>query len=349
MTRLHEQLLDEAVVHSASWRERLRGKSILVTGASGFIASSLLVFLDRMDRQYCLGIDLHATARRAPDQIDLFRFLGVPPPGRWVRASVENTVVPAIPGIIVVHTASFGSPKDYQREPMETFEANTRGLLCLYAEAARAKASQVVFLSTAEIYGQPPDDQIPTGEDYVGGLPTLAPRSIYGESKRMAEVLGACQSNLTGIPFTAIRPWNIYGPGQRIEDGRVPMEFIRQALVDSRITLLSNGSPRRSFCHAWTGVRQMAGLLGAAHLAGSWNVGYGFGETSMLETARCCARACGLVDADVAYNTNAVAPGMKRSAPNTSKIDRELGTIPPVPLDKGLATLREWIDFLSSK
>jgi len=344
---LQIELLDEAVTHSADWAERLRGKAVLVTGASGFLASSLLVFLDRMDRQYRLGIDLHATARRPVDQIDLFRFLSVKPPGRWVRASVEETVVPAIPGIIVVHTASFGSPKDYQREPMETFQANTRGLLGLYAAAARAKASQVVYLSTAEIYGQPPDDQIPTGEDYVGGLPTLSPRSIYGESKRMAEVLGACQAQLTGIPFTAIRPWNIYGPGQRLEDGRVPMEFMRQALADRKITLLSNGSPRRSFCHAWTGVRQMAGLLGAAQLTGAWNVGCGLGETSMLETARSCARACGLSDAAVAYNPNAIAPGMQRSAPDTSKIDRELGTIPSVPLDTGLATLREWIEFLS--
>ena len=347
MIRLHEQLLHQAVAHSASWSERLRDKSILVTGASGFLASSLLVFLDRMDRHYRLGIDLHATARRSADQIDLFQFLGVEPPGRWVRASVEDTEVPAIPGIIVVHTASFGSPKDYQRQPMETFEANTRGLLGLFAEAAQAKASQIVYLSTAEIYGQPPDDHIPTGEDYIGGLPTLSPRSIYGESKRMAEVLGACQSQLTGIPFTAIRPWNIYGPGQRLADGRVPMEFMRQALADRKITLLSNGSPRRSFCHAWTGVRQMAGLLGAAHLAGAWNVGFGLGETSMLETARSCARVCGLADAAVAYNPEAVAPGMQRSSPDTTKIDRELGTIPPVPLDKGLKTLREWIEFLN--
>lgn len=344
---LHKQLLEEAVAHSAAWAERLRGKSVLVTGASGFLASSLLVFLDHMDRQYDLGMDLHATARRSVDQVELFRFLGVNPPGCWVRAAVEATVVPTIPGIIVVHTASFGSPKDYEREPLETFEANTRGLLGLYAEAARARASQVVYLSTAEIYGQPPDDQIPTEEDYVGGLPTLATRSIYGESKRMAEVLGACQAQLIGIPFTAIRPWNIYGPGQKLEDGRVPMEFMRQALADGQITLLSNGSPRRSFCHAWTGVRQIAGLLGANQLADAWNVGYGLAEASMLETARSCARACGLADANVVYNPNAIAPGMQRSAPDTSKIDRELGTIPPVPLDKGLATLREWIQFLT--
>jgi len=346
MSLHHEQLLNEAVENSALWSETLRGKSVLVSGASGFLASSLLVYLDRMNDQYGLGIDLHATARRPPEQVGLFQFLRVKPPAQWVQAAVEETVVPAVPGLVVVHTASFGSPKDYEREPMQTFRANTHGLLELYAKAAQANASKVVYLSTAEIYGQPPDNQIPTAEDYVGGLPTFSPRSIYGESKRMAEVLGACQAQLTGIPFVAVRPWNIYGPGQRLNDGRVPVEFIRQAMIDRKITLLSNGSPRRSFCHAWTGVRQIAGLLGAPHTSGAWNVGHSLGEKSMLETALSCAQACGLTDADVVYNPRALAPGMQRSVPDTSKIDQELGITPLVPLEKGLATLREWIEFL---
>ena len=70
------------------------------------------------------------------------------------------------------------------------------------------------------------------------------------------------------------------------------------------------------------------------------------GEKSMLETALSCAQACGLTDADVVYNPRALAPGMQRSVPDTSKIDQELGITPLVPLEKGLATLREWIEFL---
>lgn len=349
MMLLHEKLLDEAVAHSAAWAGRLVGKAVLVTGASGFLASSLLVFLSRLDRAYRLGLDLHATARRAPEEVDLFRFLRMKIPGRWVRASIEETEVPEIPDIVVVHTASFGSPKDYQREPIATFRANTEGVLGLYEKASRCRASQFIYLSSAEVYGQPPDAQIPTAEDFVGALPTLSPRSIYGESKRMAEVLGACMAQATGIPFTAARPWNIYGPGQRVQDGRVPIEFMRQARESGQISLLSNGSPCRSFCHAWVGVRQIAGLLGSLSQAAAWNVGFGQGEISMLELARSCARACGLAESVVTYDPAAQTLGMQRSAPDTTRIDRELGPAPTVTLDEGLGTLREWLDFLEKR
>lgn len=93
-------------------------------------------------------------------------------------------------------------------------------------------------------------------------------------------------------------------------------------------------------------MRQIAGLIGAPDLAGAWNVGYGLEETTILETARSCARVCGLPESVVTYDSGAVAPGMQRSAPDTSKIDQELGLIPAVCLEDGLKTLREWIEFL---
>lgn len=342
----HEQLLEEAVENSSDWAGGLKNRYVLVTGASGFLASSLLVFLARLNEKYRLGLQLHATARRPVGEVPLFSFLNVAPPPTWELASVEESVIPREPGIIVVHTASFGSPRDYQREPLATFEANTRGILGLFERAAMARASRLFYFSSAEVYGQPPNDQIPTGEDYVGGLPTLVARSIYGESKRMAEVLGTCEAERLGVPYTVLRPWNLYGPGQRLHDGRVPMEFVRQAMMDGRISLLSNGSPRRCFCHVWTGIRQIAGLLAAEDSDGAWNIGFAGEEKSILETALCCAQVCGLPVNSVLYDSSAKAGGIHRSAPDISKVERKVGAVPCVCLDRGLQTMREWTEFL---
>ena len=94
--KAHENLLEEAVRNSSECACRLKSKSILVTGASGFLASSLLIFLERLDRRFGLKLDLHATARRPPHQVGLFRFLEVSPPN-WVVSSVEDTILRRVP------------------------------------------------------------------------------------------------------------------------------------------------------------------------------------------------------------------------------------------------------------
>jgi nucleoside-diphosphate-sugar epimerase len=347
---VHRQLLDKAVQASAPMAPGLRGLPIYVSGASGFLASSLLVLLSEMDRQHGLGLKLYASARRKIEDVRLFDFVRIRPNVQWQIAPVETAALPNVPGLIVVHTASYGSPRDYQLHPFATFDANTAGLKSLYAQAAAIKAAQFVYFSSGEVYGQPPDSAIPTPESYIGGVDLLSPRSIYGESKRMAEVLGTCLAEQTGIPFVAIRPWNTYGPGQRLEDGRVPMEFIRQARQDRAIKLASNGSPRRSFCHVWDGSRQVMSVFGRTTKTSAFNTGCGTAEISILELARACAAACGLPEKAVTYDAKANAPGLLRCAPNVAAVSRLPGT--PVsfdPLEPGLQTLVEWVDFLEAK
>jgi nucleoside-diphosphate-sugar epimerase len=344
---LHQQLLEQALDYPRRLHDNLKDKAVLITGASGFLASSMIVFLTKLNKTFSLNLDLYAAARRRSDEVDLFRFMNCVPPQKWAISSVNETAIPNVPGIIIVHAASFGSPKDYQKHPLETFEANTAGLLNLFARSSEVKASQLMYISSAEIYGQPPTDEIPTREDYVGGLPTLEARSIYGESKRMGEVLGTCLAESTRIPLTVVRPWNVYGPGQRLEDGRVPIEFMRQGLLHESIRLASNGTPRRAFCHAWTAVRQIVGLLGHDEASGAWNVGCGKEEVSILEAAKQCAAACDLGEDAVSVNARAGSVGVQRSAPDTRKIDAVVGVNPAVKLEQGLKTVREWIEFIT--
>jgi UDP-glucuronate decarboxylase len=230
---------------------------------------------------------------------------------------------------------------------METFEANTEGMIQLFQQCDASRVKQFVYFSSAEIYGQAPDTAIPTPEDFVGGLETLSVRSIYGESKRMAEVLGICLGQARQIPFTALRPWNLYGPGQRLDDGRVPMEFIRQARQEGVIRLASNGSPRRAFCYVWDGIRQIAATLSQTEAVRAFNIGQGAEETSILELARLCAAASGLPATAVQFNPAASAPGLARCAPDTRAVQSLISErCPFTPLPTGLRALHEWAGFL---
>jgi nucleoside-diphosphate-sugar epimerase len=203
-----------------------------------------------------------------------------------------------------------------------------------------------VYLSSAEIYGQPSPDAIPTTEDFSGGPNLSDPRTIYAESKRMAEVLGVVLANETGIPFTAVRPWNLYGPGQRAADGRVPIALMRMAMQEGSIKLRSDGTPRRSPCFVWDGLLQMAACLDPARAGlGPVNIGNPSDELSIVELARRCAKEAGLGADRVHVSTTGPGQGLARCAPNVDRVGaRACSALPPMtPLSEGLAVLREWV------
>lgn len=327
----------------------LAGRAIHVNGASGFLAANLIALLHEASRTHGLDLTLHASARRSIDAVPLFRFLDMPTPDvTWELADAEHTTLPLRPGVIAVHTASPAAPADYLSEPLVTFRANTEGLIQTFREAQRVGAAHVVFVSSAEIYGQPPASLIPTPESYEGGPRLGDPRSIYAESKRMAEALGTVLSQQTGIPFTAVRPWNLYGPGQRIGDGRVPLALMRMARQNGQITLHSDGSPRRSPCFVWDGLLQLIACLDPAGADGAVNIGNSSEELSILELAQACATEAGLpADSVSAAPAGSAAAGLARCAPGTERVQARARVPLPefTPLTDGLARLREWVDW----
>jgi UDP-glucuronate decarboxylase len=335
---------DAAVNDAAERLAPVRGATIHVNGASGFLASNLIALIHQANVLGGLEIDLHASARRPREAVPLFRFLGIRPDVQWELAPAESNTLPAAEGAIAVHTASFGAPRDYMREPLATFGSNTTGLVRLFDEAERVHAGHVVYFSSAEVYGQAAT--VPTPEDYAGAPDLSSPRSIYAESKRMAEVLGAVLSDARGIPFTAIRPWNLYGPGQRLDDGRVPMEFMRQALDDGRITLASDGTPRRCPCFVWDGLLQVIDCLAPAAAPRAFNIGDPTEELTMLELARASAACAGLPESAVGFDPNVQGGGLARCVPDVRRVTALTGSEHAfTPLVHGLPVLRDWVEW----
>ncbi len=345
---IHRTLLDEKLAESSALAARLDGKQVFIAGASGFLASSLVAFLDALRKKYAIQLTIRASARRPTNGLPLWRYMGVVPAADVQQADVESTELPD-EDMILVHAASYGAPADYMREPMATFRANTAGVCALLDQPHSSRIRHFVFISSAEVYGQPPPESIPTPEDYAGHLPTTQARSIYGESKRMGETLCVSLCESRGIPLTILRPWNIYGPGQRYEDSRVPMQFMRQCRETSRLELLSDGSPVRSFCYAWDGIAQIAASLSEPSAPlNVFNIGNGFAEISIRRLAEACLSCCGLPPSNLKLGSSTGGSAISHSCPDVRRILAALPGQPRwTPLDSGLKALMNWTDFLS--
>ena len=254
----------------------------------------------------------------------------------------------------IVHAAGIASPTYYRAHPIETMDANINGLRNLldYArerlEAGRPLEG-FLFYSSSEIYGDPGADAIPTPETYRGNVSCTGPRACYDESKRYGETLCVNFARQHGVPVTTVRPFNNYGPGMKITDGRVIADLFRDALADRDLVLLSDGSPTRTFCYVSDAVTGYYLALLRGRPGEAYNVGVDGPEISMRDLAGTIA---GLANDLFGHRVKVVhgrsseadylVDNPNRRCPDITKARHELGYWPRVTLEEGLRRTLRW-------
>ena len=272
---------------------RMSGKRLLITGGAGFLG----YYLAQVPVAWN---DTHPG--EPPIDVTVFDnyFRGVP---GWLeelgrRSDVELVVhdmrepLPEAMGdfAYIVHAAGIASPTYYRAHPIETMDANINGLRALLDYARRRlEAGQelegFLFYSSSEIYGDPAADAIPTPETYRGNVSCTGPRACYDESKRYGETLCVNFARQHGIPVTMVRPFNNYGPGMKITDGRIIADLFRDALAGRDLVLLSDGSPTRTFCYVSDAVTGYYLALLRGRPGEAYNIGVDGPEIPMRDLA----------------------------------------------------------------
>jgi UDP-glucuronate decarboxylase len=146
----------------------------------------------------------------------------------------------------IFNMACAASPVHYQKSPLDTLFTSVRGMDNLLRIARRCGA-KIFQASTSEIYGHP--TMHPQSENYWGYVNPIGPRACYDEGKRCAETLCFIYRQQYGVSVRIGRIFNTYGPGMRLSDGRVVINFIVQALANEPITVYGDGTQTRSFCY----------------------------------------------------------------------------------------------------
>jgi dTDP-glucose 4,6-dehydratase/UDP-glucuronate decarboxylase len=273
MSGVTSVILEDARLVAADLRGEfgaLAGTTVCVTGAAGFLGSFMLDVLAAAAETIplkVLALDNFRTGLPARLQ-----HLATHPQIELVTHDVTQPLAapPAVQWI--VHAASIASPTFYRRFPLETIDANVNGTWRML-ELARDRARGMLALSSSEVYGDPTPAAIPTPETYLGNVSCTGPRACYDESKRLGETLCLAYFRLHGTPVTIVRPFNVYGPGQRLDDLRIIPDLMAAALAGRPLVLHSDGRATRSFCHVRDAVRAMLLLLLTGDRGEVFNVG----------------------------------------------------------------------------
>ena len=217
-------------------------------------------------------------------------------------------------------------------DPFKVAKVNVLGTLNAL-EVARERDAEVVYASSAAVYGEP--KAIPVPEDH----PTL-PKSVYGASKLGGEAFVNAYRSTYGLRTWSLRLFNVYGPSERMSKySGVVYKFIKNALLNKPLVVYGDGKQVRDFVYISDVVK--AFKASASVEPDVYNVGTGKG-TSVLELAELILKLTGS-RSQIVFGPP--RPGdIRASVADISKLSSK-GWRPEVDLVEGL---KRTIEFVKS-
>ena len=280
MNRVLEDDLKTIIAEDLSW-EKLKNKTVMITGASGMVGSYMLYVLLMLNDEKHYGIKVDAVMRnvnKLPEEIRNREDVNV------VVADVTKDI-PDVGDIdYIINAASPASPLIMQNQPVETIAANTIGTFKTLELAKEKNAEGYLFISSREIYGQPDEGQEFFYENTYGFVDQLNPRSCYSEGKKAAETMCVCFHEEYGLNTKIARLAHTYGPGMSIYDGRVQADFLKNVYHNEDIVLKSEGTAVRTYTYIADAIAGMYRiLLDSEDIV--YNIGNEAGKVSIRDLA----------------------------------------------------------------
>ncbi|MCL2882213.1 MAG: NAD-dependent epimerase/dehydratase family protein [Coriobacteriia bacterium] len=286
---LQSKDIQEIISWELPWGE-FRGKTILVTGASGMIPSYVVYTLLALNDEHALGLRVLALVRNEKKACALFGKLLDREDIKLLVQDVCKPVVVSEAIDLIIHGGSPARPSAHASAPTDTLKANLVGTLNLLDLAVQKGSQAFVLMSSSEVYGTVSSELDKIQEDDYGFIDILNSRSCYSEGKRAAETICAAYNAQFNITCRMPRFGHVYGPGLALDDGRVQADFAANVLRGEDIVLQSDGSSIRSYTYVSDAVAGLFFVL-LKGTDSAYNIADSEGSVSIRQLAEAFASA----------------------------------------------------------
>jgi len=313
-----------------------RPERVLVTGAAGFIGSTLVDRLLREGREV-VGLDsFDPFYPEALKRANLAEALSASS-FRLVEADIRdagavNSLFERTRFDAVVHLAALAGVRPSLERPAVYADVNVHGSAVIFEAAARSEAARVVFASSSSVYGEREDGPFHESD------PVVRPISPYAATKRAGELIAHTFHHAHGLSITCARIFTAYGPRQRPD--LAIRKFVERMQRRERGPIYGDGQSLRDFTYVDDLVdglvRAVDRDLGFAIL----NFGAGR-QVSVLDVVKLLEQALG-TSADLDW-LPAVTGDVRRTWADISAARDALGYEPATALEEGIGRFVEWL------
>lgn len=331
--------LENIINHDLPW-VKFKGKTVMVSGANGFLASYIVKTLLYLNLKRDYKITVIAIVRNKRKAQEIFKdYLS----DKYFKLVIQDLNKPFEnvnnKAEYIIHAASNASPKYFAVDPVGTLLPNTLGTYHLLELARRNAIERFLFISSSEVYGKGQNNSAPLKETNFGGLDPTELRSCYAESKRMGENMCISWMKQYGVPINIVRLFHTYGPGMNLADGRIQADLVSDVVNGRDLILKSSGRATRSFCYITDACLGIFTVLLNGKSGESYNLGNERAELSVSALAKILCDLFPEKKLKVKYEKREKGDKYLKSKyqkikPNTDKI-RALGWKPEYSLKKG--------------
>jgi len=323
--------------------DKLRGKTLLITGVTGFMGSCLLESVASYNDLFGGFSPCRVTGlARNPHRLTLT--------ASYLLNRNDVTILTGDAADFefsesfdyVIHAAAPVDPVVLSNDRIGTADSIVNCTRQVLRQSSRRNIGRLLHISSGAVYGRQPLDMTGLREDYLGGPDITDPNWAYGEAKRYSEILCSMFRKVYGLSIVTARPFTFMGPYQSIDAGFAVTQFIKSGLSGKPIRIEGDGTPLRSYCYAADLCIALWKILLESKDGSVYNVG-SEEAISILELAYKVKAAIGGKTEVVVMRDPVPDQKPARYIPDVSRLKKELDVSPNFSLNEALSRTISWM------
>ncbi|MCB9025410.1 MAG: NAD-dependent epimerase/dehydratase family protein [Bdellovibrionaceae bacterium] len=326
--------------------ECLRGKNILITGATGLFGKWLVSSISHINSTGEYNIKLFLLSRNWSKFKKEFPYLADKPFIHLVEGDVRFVKLDSIAFDYTIHAATDVKPIRNFEDSMEILDSIILGTKNILSELVKGKSKRVLIVSSGAIYGINTTNKL-VKESQLQSPSILRSNNCYAEGKRIQELLGSVYNEYGLLTVVNVRCFAVLGPYLPLNQGFAAGNFVSDSLSKKEIVVKSDGKDFRSYLYMADVVIWLLKLL----VNGKGGEAYNMGSDKKISIAELANKISKFSPNKskviIQKKSNNRSPVMY--VPNIEKAKADVGVKVYTELELAIKKTLRWFDGTQSK